>query len=81
MSEGANNAPGKNNTSFFLFSSPGMEGEEDVEREQSENEIEGDGEGDNQAKQEYVKKEYFARPYNAPQTEAEVRSLTTKNSR
>jgi hypothetical protein len=43
-----------------------MEGEEDVEREQSENEIEGDGEGENQAKQEYVKKEYFARPYNAP---------------
>jgi len=38
--------------------------------------------GDNQAKQEYVKKEFFARPYVSPNnTEADVKALTTKNSR
>jgi hypothetical protein len=40
-----------------------MDGDEDVEREASENELEAGEDGDNQAKQEYVKKEYFARPY------------------
>jgi hypothetical protein len=36
---------------------------EDVEREGSENENEAGEEGGNEAKAEYIKKEYFARPY------------------
>jgi hypothetical protein len=61
-----------------------MEDNEEMDREGSENENEAGEEGDNQDKKEYVKKEFFAKPYvskfgNASETE--VRSLTTKNQR
>lgn len=53
-----------------------------MERDGSENENENGDEGGDQAKQEYVKKEYVARPYVSEfNTENEVKSLTTKNSR
>jgi hypothetical protein len=55
-----------------------------VEREGgSENGGEEGGEdGGEQAKQDYVKKEFAARPYVSTfNTENEVRSLTTKNTR
>ena len=55
--------------------------DEELDREGSENEGENGDEGDNQAKQEYIKKEFVARPYYNPVTENEVRALTTKNSR
>ncbi len=59
-----------------------MDDIEDVEREGSENENEGGDEGANEAKAEYVKKEYYARPYVSPYaTENDVKGLTTKNSR
>jgi hypothetical protein len=55
---------------------------EDVEREGSENENEAGEEGNNEAKAEYIKKEYYARPYVSQYgTENDVKSLTTKNSR
>jgi hypothetical protein len=59
-----------------------MEDNEEMDREGSENENEAGEEGDNQDKKEYVKKEFFAKPYvskfgNASETE--VRALTTKN--
>jgi hypothetical protein len=45
-------------------------------------ENEGGDEGANEAKAEYVKKEYYARPYVSPYaTENDVKGLTTKNSR
>lgn len=51
-----------------------------MEREGSDNENEGGDEGGDQAKAEYVKKEYYPRPYVSPYpTETEVKSLTTKN--
>lgn len=61
-----------------------MEDNEEMDREGSENENEAGEEGDNQDKKEYVKKEFFAKPYvskfgNA--SENEVRALTTKNQR
>jgi len=55
--------------------------DEELERDGSENEGEGGEEGENQAKLEYVKKEFVARPYANAATEVEVRSLTTKNTR
>jgi hypothetical protein len=59
-----------------------MEDNEEIEREGSENENEAGEEAGDQAKQEYVKKEFFARPYVSPyNTENEVRALTTKNNR
>ncbi len=59
-----------------------MDDVEDVEREGSENENEAGEDGNNEAKAEYVKKEYFARPYVSPYgTETDVKGLTTKNSR
>ena len=79
--EGALNAQGKANT-FRLRTSIAMEGEEDVDREGSDNEDNNNGGDDDQAKQEYVKKEFFARPYVSPfTTETDVKALTTKNSR
>ena len=43
---------------------------------------EGGEDGGEQAKQDYVKKEFAARPYVSTfNTENEVRSLTTKNTR
>ncbi len=57
-----------------------MEDNEEIEREGSENENEAGEEAGDQAKQEYVKKEFFARPYVSPyNTENEVKALTTKN--
>lgn len=61
-----------------------MDDVEDVEREGSENENEAGEEGANEAKAEYIKKEFYARPYVSPYgvaTENDVKSLTTKNSR
>jgi hypothetical protein len=55
-----------------------------MDREGSENENEAGEEGDNQDKKEYVKKEFFARPYTSKfgnASENEVRALTTKNQR
>jgi len=43
-----------------------MEGEEDVDREGSDVENEGGDEGGDQAKQEYVKKEFVCRPLFKP---------------
>ena len=55
---------------------------EDVEREGSENENEAGEEGGNEPKAEYVKKEFFAKPYVSPfGTENDVKALSTKNSR
>ena len=59
-----------------------MDDVEDVEREGSENENEAGDDGGNEAKAEYVKKEYFAKPYVSQyNTENDVRALNTKNSR
>jgi hypothetical protein len=61
-----------------------MEDNEEMDREGSENENEAGEEGDNQDKKEYVKKEFFARPYTSKfgnASETEVRALTTKNQR
>ena len=61
-----------------------MEDNEEMDREGSENENEAGEEGDNQDKKEYVKKEFFARPYTSKfgnASENEVRALTTKNQR
>jgi len=57
-----------------------MEDNEEIEREGSENENEAGEEAGDQAKQEYIKKEFLARPYVSPyNTENEVKALTTKN--
>lgn len=58
-----------------------MEGaDDDAEREGSDNENEAGDEGGDQTKAEYVKKEYYPRPYVSPYTtEAEVKSFTIKN--
>ncbi len=59
-----------------------MEDNEEIEREGSEAENEAGEEAGDQAKVEYVKKEFFAKPYVSPyNTENEVRALTTKNNR
>lgn len=61
--------------------------DDDMERanggENSDNDNDGGEDGGDQNKQaEYVKKEFVAREYISPyNTEAEVRSLTVKNSR
>lgn len=56
--------------------------EEEAEREGSDAENEGGEDGDGQGKQEYVKKEFVARPYVSPyQTDSEVKGLIVKNSR
>lgn len=55
---------------------------EDVEREGSENENENGEEGGKEPVNEYIKKEYFARPYVSPYpTENDVKALTVKNNR
>lgn len=66
----------------LTFECIAMEDNEEMDREASENENEAGEEGENQPAKEYVKKEFFAKPYvskfgNA--TENEVRALTTKN--
>lgn len=61
-----------------------MEDNEEIDREASENENEAGEEGDNQTVKEYVKKEFFAKPYTSKfgnTSEIEVRALTTKNQR
>lgn len=61
-----------------------MEDNEEMDREGSENENEAGEEGDNKETKEYVKKEFFAKPYTSKfgnASENEVRSLTTKNQR
>ena len=66
----------------------GMDGEElredDVDREGSDGEGEGGDEDGNQAKQEYVKKVFAAKPYVSEfgdYAESEVKSLIIKNQR
>jgi len=59
-----------------------MEDNEEVEREGSDVENEAGEEAGDKVQQEYVKKEFFAKPYVSPyNTENEVRALTTKNNR
>ena len=59
-----------------------MDEVEDVEREGSENENENGEEGGKEPVNEYVKKDYFARPYVSPYpTENDVKALTVKNNR
>ena len=56
---------------------PKSQQEEEAEGSEIANEQEDEGE-----KKEYVKKEYYARPYNSDGvTEAEVNSLIIKNTR
>ena len=58
--------------------------DEDGEREASEGEVEGGDEDGGQGKQEYVKKEFYARSYVSPygnETENAVRGCIVKNSR
>ena len=61
---------------------PNNENIDGQEREGSDNELDGADDADGGGKQEYVKKEYFARPYVSPYgTENVVKAYTVKNSR
>jgi len=56
--------------------------EEDVDREGSEGEGDGADEDGGQPKQEYVKKEFVARPYSSQfGTDVEVKAIIVKNTR
>jgi hypothetical protein len=63
-----------------------MDGDEgkddDIEKEGSDAEGDGNEDDGGQAKLEYVKKEFYARPYASPwNTDTDVKNLITKNSR
>lgn len=84
MSEAVNTA-GKLITRLSRYVAQDAGADDDnIEREGgSENGGEDAGEdGADAAKQEYVKKEFYARPYVSPYTtESDVKALTTKNTR
>lgn len=54
----------------------------DQEREGSDNDLDGGDDADGGGKLEYVKKEYYARPYESPYgTENAVKAFTVKSTR
>ena len=61
---------------------PNAENVNDQNPEGSDNDLDGADDDAAGGKQEYVKKEYFARPYESPYgTDNVVRGYTVKNSR